>query len=421
MKSFDRAVFSSLVVLVAAFSGCGSDSETAAGAGGSTAGQGGSPAAGAAGTGGGLAGSGGASGAGGSVGGAAGSVGGAGGSGGSTAGSAGVGGATGGGAGAGGSGGATGGSAGTGGATADAGRDTGASDVVRDTTGDRPAGRAFKIIGYQPSWAGSANAIRYDMLTHINYAFSLPNSDGTLKPLENGSKLTSIVSLAHPKGVKVMISVGGWNDGDDSAFHALAANTTARATFVSALGNMVSQYSLDGVDIDWEYPETGTETIFTALMTDLRAMLGSKLLTAAVATGSYGGGGITSAAIAVMDFINIMAYDGPDSNHSSYSMATGAIDYWANKGTPKAKIVLGVPFYGRPSYETYAQIVARDSTAPTKDVSSGVSYNGIPTIKSKTQLAIDRGSGIMIWEITQDTTDSTSLLAAINEAATNAP
>jgi GH18 family chitinase len=42
-----------------------------------------------------------------------------------------------------------------------------------------------------------------------------------------------------------------------------------------------------------------------------------------------------------------------------------------------------------------------------------VFYNGIPTIQAKTQLALQRASGIMIWELSQDTMDETSLLNAI--------
>src|SRR5688572_10447785 len=52
----------------------------------------------------------------------------------------------------------------------------------------------FKSVGYMPSWAGSAAAIQYGKLTHINYAFALPNANGTLQPLENPSKLQQIVS-----------------------------------------------------------------------------------------------------------------------------------------------------------------------------------------------------------------------------------
>src|SRR5262245_62035139 len=68
----------------------------------------------------------------------------------------------------------------------------------------------FKSVGYMPSWAGSVNSIQYGKLTHINYAFILPNSNGSLQGLDNPSKLSSLVSLAHANNVKVSIAVGGW-------------------------------------------------------------------------------------------------------------------------------------------------------------------------------------------------------------------
>ncbi|MBB5112827.1 GH18 family chitinase [Micromonospora echinospora] len=112
----------------------------------------------------------------------------------------------------------------------------------------------FKSVGYMPSWSGNVNSIQYGKLTHINYAFVLPNGDGSLRPVENPSKLSSLVSLGHANNVKVSIAVGGWNDGDDSAFEALAANSGTRTAFVNNLIAFVNQYNLDGVDMDWEYP-----------------------------------------------------------------------------------------------------------------------------------------------------------------------
>ncbi|MBE1460989.1 glycosyl hydrolase family 18 protein, partial [Kibdelosporangium phytohabitans] len=109
----------------------------------------------------------------------------------------------------------------------------------------------FRSVGYMPSWSGSVNSIQYSKLTHINYAFVLPNSNGTLQAIPDPNKLRSLVSLGHSNGVKVSLAVGGWNDGNDSAFEALAGNAGSRTTFVDALTNVVDQYSLDGVDIDW--------------------------------------------------------------------------------------------------------------------------------------------------------------------------
>ena len=96
---------------------------------------------------------------------------------------------------------------------------------------------------------------------------------------------------AHATNVKVLIAVGGWNNGDDSAFRSLAANSSYRNTFINNLLNFVDQYGLDGVDIDWEYPDGGEVASFKTLMRELGDKLRAKgkILTAAVS--AYDGAG----------------------------------------------------------------------------------------------------------------------------------
>ncbi|NUO60576.1 MAG: glycoside hydrolase family 18 [Hamadaea sp.] len=284
-----------------------------------------------------------------------------------------------------------------------------------------PAG--FRSVGYLPSWSGSVTSVQYAKLTHINYAFVLPNSNGTLGAVDNASKLSSLVSLAHANGVKVSISIGGWNDGNDSAFESLAGTATSRTTFVNSVVNLINQYALDGVDIDWEYPDPGASAAnYTQLMSQLSSAMHSrgKLLTAAVVSEGSTAYGVETAVFGYVDFLNIMAYDG-GSPHANYDWSIAAANFWKSRGLPAGKTVLGVPFYSRPGYYTYAQLVAMDPANANRDCTtvSGVQqcYNGIPTIKRKTQWAVANAGGIMNWELSQDTTGSTSLVSAIFDAA----
>lgn len=117
--------------------------------------------------------------------------------------------------------------------------------------------------------------------------------------------------------------------------------------------------------------------------------------------------------------------------HSSYEESIGSgndinstgLAYWVNyRGWPKQKILLGVPFYGRDFDNqggmdiSYSQILDLFPDAYLTDRVNNIYYNGIKTIAGKTQYVNDnKYSGIMIWEITQDSrVDSTSLLSAIN-------
>ncbi|HEX6347394.1 glycosyl hydrolase family 18 protein [Umezawaea sp.] len=282
----------------------------------------------------------------------------------------------------------------------------------------------FRSVGYMPSWSGNVNAIQYSKLTHINYSFALPNSNGSLQAIPDPGKLQSLVSQGHANGVKVSLAIGGWNDGNDSAFEALAGNAGSRTTFVNAVMGAINQYNLDGVDIDWEYPDPGQSgNNYTALMQQLSSALHAqgKLLTAAVVSEGGTANGVQPAVFSAVDWLNIMAYDG-GSPHANYDWSIASVNFWKNRGLPANKAVLGVPFYSRPTYLTYADLVSRDPANANRDCTtiSGVQqcYNGIPTIKRKTQWAMANAGGIMNWELSQDTTGSTSLVSAIYDTVT---
>ncbi len=279
-----------------------------------------------------------------------------------------------------------------------------------------------RVVGYMPSWAGDANSIQYTKLTHINYSFALPNADGTIKPLDNPAKLQTIVNRGHQNGVKVLLAVGGWTDNNvliDPRFEAFAASASGRNTFVNACISLVNTYNLDGIDIDWEYPDPGQSAInCQMLMTQLGTELHNrgKLLTMAVIGNGNTGEGVNSTVLSIIDGLNIMAYDANDYQHSTYDYALSCLNYWGNtRGCAKSKINLGVPFYGRPSWESYAALVNRGAD-PNADLFAGIGYNGIPTIKRKAQYVKSQGyGGIMIWELSQDLSNQNSLLSAIKD------
>jgi hypothetical protein len=56
---------------------------------------------------------------------------------------------------------------------------------------------------------------------------------------------------------------------------------------------------------------------------------------------------------------------------------------------------------------------------PYSDTFNGKGYNGITTIKSKTNLAFDQGGGIMMWELSGDVSGQYSLVSAIHEVVIN--
>ena len=283
-----------------------------------------------------------------------------------------------------------------------------------------------RVVGYLPNWypSLSLDSVRYNKMTHVIYAFVDVHSNGSLTgiAMSGDARLTAMVQKAHAAGTKALISVGGGGANHDTTYAPMAHNATARSAFVSNMVTFVNNYGLDGVDIDWEFPDDATNTAdYAALMSDLDAAMHSrgKLLTAAVAANIWFGKYIPSSVFNNVDFLVLMAYDGA-TDTPAYSHAVSSLDYWSGRGLPQSKTVLGVQFYGNNSagnQKAYRHIVRDDASAPTKDLSYGWYYNGVATMKQKASLSLQRASGIGIWEVTQDTSAvGISLLGAIHEA-----
>lgn len=284
-----------------------------------------------------------------------------------------------------------------------------------------PIAPPFIILAYATDGI-FADIIPYDKLTHLNYAFLTPKSDGTFNPINNGWKLKQIVKDGHAHAVRVCISVGGW--GWDAQFEEMAADAETRSAFVANLTAFVDDYGLDGVDIDWEYPDAGQSSQnFLALIQELRSALPDKLLTTAVV--SYGdehGLGIPSESFELFDFVNIMTYDGPD--HGTMEQFERGLSYWSGRGLPKEKIVIGAPFYGDPNLPYYKIVQADPSAAQADSVDyygTTYHYNGIPTLQTKTRIAMEQAGGIMFWALDHDAQGDLSLVNAIFEAAHSGP
>lgn len=277
----------------------------------------------------------------------------------------------------------------------------------------------FRVIGYVTDTGAQISDEQLEQLTHVNYAFALPQADGGLTELANPWKLQDYVERAHARGIAVLISVGGW--GPDPEFEALAADPASRTRFVDEVTALVDEFDLDGADIDWEYPDPGASAdAFLSLMRELRATLpDGTLLTAAVAAVGPSADGVLPEVFESVDFLNVMAYDGGGTAHSPMAYAEEALDYWGTLGLSAEQTVLGVPFYSRPAEVAYRDLVEADPAAADVDAfdwhGTAQNYNGLPTIRAKADLAMQRASGIMIWTVAHDTTDGTSLLRAITE------
>lgn len=231
---------------------------------------------------------------------------------------------------------------------------------------------------------------------------------------------------------------------------------------------------VDGLDIDWEYPADATQAAnFVALLQTVRQALDDYaaqyapgyhfLLTIASPAGPQNYNNMQLSAMAqYLDFFNLMAYDyagswdstsghqanlhaASDSGNpqaTKYSTDRAVADYIA-AGVPAAKIVLGMPIYGR-SFEatagigqTYtgvgsgswengvwdykalpkagATVITDTAAGATYSYDSGaqelISYDTPAMVQTKVDYLKGKGlGGSMFWEASADRNDTGSLL-----------
>ena len=298
--------------------------------------------------------------------------------------------------------------------------------------------REFKCIGYFSHWNGGfEEKLRFDILTHVNFAFAIPTAQGHLIPQEHPDVARKAVAMAHAAGAKACISVGGWsylNVPLEPAFREATNTPEKLESLAREIVLRMDEFDFDGVDIDWEYPRPGdgSKEQYEALISRLHELLHprGKLLTAAVFAGVDSQGQPLEVSAAQdrpsfdkLDWLNLMTYDCDGPVHASYPFVVNCVDYWARtRGFAPEKLVLGLPFYGRPAPAPFYRLLEADAEALEKDTAvldgREVHYNGRDTLQKKVALAKAEGlGGVMIWDIAEDTPDrSRSLLTAVGQA-----
>lgn len=271
--------------------------------------------------------------------------------------------------------------------------------------------------------------IDYSKLTHLNIAFENPDANGTLSFAKVND---TYITQAHSHGVKVLISIAGGGASHNTEMQNLyfdLIKDTNRPAFVEKIKSYVMAHNLDGVDVDLEGPAINGDYGKFIEEVSMALKAHGKLLTSALSH-LNGASKVRDSTMHLFDFINIMAYDqtGPwrpdePGQHSSFEFALESLDYWLQRGLPKDKAVLGVPFYGYGFGKDFnqgigfAQILERFPDSQNDDVAGKtIYYNGLPTIARKTQHVMEYGyGGIMIWQLAHDTSGELSLLSTIHK------
>ncbi|KAG7087811.1 hypothetical protein E1B28_013751 [Marasmius oreades] len=257
---------------------------------------------------------------------------------------------------------------------------------------------------YYPDWSAGSNPpenINFSKFDILFFAFAIPNQDGGLN-WDSWSQdiLRRLVTASRQSGsgTKIVLSAGGWGG---SAGFSSATNNQNRSNFIYTLVNVVHDFDLDGVDIDWEYPNSeGAGNPHSSedagnllqLFQGLRTALGtSKIISAAVPHLPWLGTNgqplkDISAYAKEMTYINIMNYDvwgasanpGPNAPLSDacgtstqpQASAEAAFNQWTAAGAPASKLLLGLPLYGYVSQSSRTTLSG--SFAPPVSVSGSV-------------------------------------------------
>jgi len=236
-----------------------------------------------------------------------------------------------------------------------------------------------RVVAYVASWSPPP-VIHTQKLTHLNVAFAHIDKDHRVS-IESPAAIQTLTALKKGDSrLKILLSVGGWQA---EGFSDAALTDSSRHAFADSAIDLLRQFSLDGIDIDWEYPGIGQAGIkfrpedkqnFTLLLKTLRATLGNRyLLTIAAADHEFVENIELDRVPAYLDWINLMSYDFFNSltattgHHAGLYRAEhalprdrntdSAVSQYLAAGVPPQKIVLGVAFYGR----GFAGVTARNN------------------------------------------------------------
>ncbi len=311
--------------------------------------------------------------------------------------------------------------------------------------------KLFRVVmGYYPTWKRSEFShllIDFSKMTHLAQAFTKPDTNGNLV-VDDNYLYPELIAAAHRHSVKVIMSIGGWDNCE--GFPPTAASPEKRRRFITQVVDFCLQNGYDGVDLDWEFVSNDQEREdFSALVRELSAALKAQnpplLLTMAAPSGPYWGRWISYEALhPYFDYIGFMTYDyhGSWSDHSGHNSPVytcqndpcGSMDdtftYALIREIPLEKLLLGVPFFGRsfntdglykPStrseyfnYSDIQKLLASgweynwDSCSqvpfllnPSK--TTLLSFDDIHSVLQKCRYVLDKGAaGVIIWEITGD-------------------
>lgn len=279
------------------------------------------------------------------------------------------------------------------------------------------------------TWTLNALTTRHmSCYTDIIAFYCVVNNDGTIGHGWNGEQFTDeklaaavarMKELRGTRDVRILVSIA-WCK---AALHSVTADPVLRSRMAENLATFVDRFGFDGVDFDWEYPESRDDwanwcLAVAELKPRLFALGGGKQVSVSVtgyrmnqAADTLGAGDALKGLFQQCSFVCTMSYDSSGSDgHAPQWLMQNDVQKCQNLGGLKnCKIAAGQAFYTNyypdaPNTQygfnwvvnNYPQYV--DSTDVFQsDDGKTVTYNSLKTIRSKAAWCRERGVGVMVW------------------------
>lgn len=289
-----------------------------------------------------------------------------------------------------------------------------------------------------------------NLLTHLIYGFADFNETYDRIRIKYPERLKSLSSLKkqNPK-LKVILGI---SSSRREGYSEMCSDDSKRRNFAKSCKQVLQDYNLDGIDLDWEFPttEAGGHTAspddkenYVLFVKMLRSEIG-KDKWISIYSNNTGGWIDFDGMIPYLSYVNVSGYnlDCAPLHHSnlypsnicgSWSISK-VIERHRSKGIPYEKMLLGIPFFGRcksplPSYVEYKDFFKFadgytyewdvEACAPFLKSADGmlaIGFDNEKSIKYKCDYIKDIGlSGVFYWHYDADDNNNSLAKAIANE------
>ncbi len=218
-----------------------------------------------------------------------------------------------------------------------------------------------KVFGWNPYWKGTAyEDYDYNLLSDISYfSYQVDAETGSYRDIHYW-KTTNMVNLAQAAGTRVCLTATLFSD-----HNTFFGSEKAQQTLIDSLISLVKLRNASGVDIDFESMSSHHKAPFADFMQALSQAFHTQIpgsqVSVALPAIDWSGDFDIPRLVQYVDLFVIMGYGyhwsgssvaGPVSPKNNgafwnpYSTTRSVLTY-LEKGIPKEKLCLGIPYYGR--------------------------------------------------------------------------